>query len=227
MIQDLDAQLSDWLEPLVRPATLSLQPPATGPEGRGVSLYLSSLAAAPTSRGPQRAPHQVKLRYLVTTWGPSPQDAHQLLDTLLFAALDRADVEVDLSPVDIAFWQAFGARPQPSFFLCVPLSRPRPEAVAPLVRRPLVVRSVDLRELHGLVLGNDGVPVAGARVTLRRFDRSAETDSSGRFSLVGVPAGAVAADFVVHARGRRPTTTVDLPAAPDAPFVLHVDLLER
>ncbi|MDQ3898864.1 MAG: hypothetical protein M3326_16750 [Actinomycetota bacterium] len=206
---------------------MRLAPPAAAPEGRGANLYLYSMASVPTPRGPQRAPHHLILRYLVTTWAETPEAAHTLLETVLFAALDRTDLEVDVAPLDAQAWQALGARPQPSFFLCVPVRRPRPEPTAKPVRHPLSARSVDIGRLHGVVLGNGDVPVAGARVTMRRFDRSAETDARGRFSLVGVPPDARGDDFVVHARGREPPTIVDLPGSPEDPFVLHVDLVER
>jgi hypothetical protein len=227
MIQDIDAELTRWLEPLLRPATLSLAAPSPEPEGRGASVYLLRMAAVPSSRGPHRAPNQIRLHYLVTAWGESPEDAHSLLGTMLFATLDRDGLDVAFPTLDASDWLALGVRPQPSFVLCAPLLRARPEDVAKPVRRPLEVRSLDLRHLHGLVLGNDGVPVAGARVTVRRYGRSADTDDSGRFVLAGVPTDTAPDDFAVLARGRHPKTTVDLPAAPDDPFVLHVDLLER
>ena len=106
-----------------------------------MGLYLLALAGAPPPRTRARTPLQFNLRYLVTTWSPQRQEEHRLLGKLLFAALEREDLEVDLTPLPGELWTALGIRPRPAFVLEVQARRDRPEPRAPRVRGPVITHA--------------------------------------------------------------------------------------
>ncbi len=209
MIEDVEGRLKAWVAGVLGDVTMSLEAPGNAATGRGVSLYLLDLAARPPVPGTGRAPLQLTLRYLVTSWADDPTEAHLLLEQLAFAAMDSPDFEVELQPPAPEAWLALGARPRPAFYLRVPLRQPRPEPAVKRVLQPIAVRTAPLISLQGVVLGPGAIPVAGARVELPAFGRSAYTDSHGRFRLTGVPGEPHARVLRVSARGTEQTLTVE------------------
>jgi hypothetical protein len=207
VIAEADRRLSTWAADRVPGVALSLEAPAGGREGEGVSLYLFEVApAAEPARGGDRL--RAGLRYLVTTWAASVERAHELLGTLLTAALQEPDFEVDLQPASAVLWSAFGLVPQPSFTIRVPARQDVARAPARPVRRPLEVRVTGLAPLEGTVLGPDESPLAGANVELPALQLAAVTDWRGRFSFPAVPAEPLPKELLVRARGREQTFSI-------------------
>jgi hypothetical protein len=205
---------------------VSLAPPRDSATGRGVSLYPMELRDAPLPRGAKSPPLQISLRYLVTAWSSDPAEVHRLVGTLAFAALEHPEMEVDLAPLEPAAWSAFGVIPRPSFFLQVPLQQARPETMARPVLQPLVLRKAEVRSLEGLVLGPEAIPLPDVQVELPGLQRSARTDSKGRFSFAAVPAEPPPRRFRVLARGVQLSVTVEEAPAEGKPLVIHVPTLE-
>lgn len=201
MIDRADAQLQEWIGQVAAGATVFVEPPAARPDRSGVGLYLLSLAEAPPARGAGPVPLQIKLRYLLTTWGRSSQEEHQLLGQLVFAALQREGWEVDLSPIPASLWQAFGVAPRPALQLLVPLRLERPARAAPRVRAPMVIEIGPSEPVAGRVLGPGDVPLAAARVELPSLELAAETGPDGRFLFARVPSQPRTKTFRVLARG--------------------------
>jgi len=229
MVDRASADLASWVSTLFEGADVSLAPPGRNNSGKGISLYLMELADRPPPRGMNRSPLQIELRYLVTTWADDPKEAHRLLGELVFAAMDRDELKVDLKPLSAPTWEALGVSPQPSFILCLPLYRVRPETLAPLVRKPLVVEAAPVGSLFGQVvgvLGADRAPLGQATVELPALQLHADTDSKGRFSFSTVPSGKAQLQLVVKARGRERTVTVDRPTSSTDPFLVEIDLPE-
>jgi hypothetical protein len=214
VIHETDHQLTDWIGTVLQDTTVVLTPPGTVSDGRGVSLYLMELAPSPPLRGTERPPLQVELRYLITTWAESPDEAHRLLGELLFAALERNDVDVELRPLTGDIWSALNMAPVPSFVLRVPLRRERPIPPAPRVRTPLRIEPVTLGPLAGIVLLPDGTPLSGARVELAALELNTRTDGRGRFRFPSVPAGYEGSPLHVTAKGR---TVIAAPPTADTP----------
>ena len=227
MIEQTDQRLKQWAASLLNSVNISLTPPGAVSSGEGISLYLMNLVAAPPPRGIKRPPHQIMLYYLVTAWAEDLEQAHRLLGTLLFAALEHNEFEVECEPVPVATWQAFGIHPQPSFMLRVPLRQERPEIPAKLVRAPLVIQSAPLLSLSGIVLGPEDMPLAGARVEFPTLQIVEYTDATGRFTFPIVP-GTPAAKFLrIRAKGREISIRVDQHSADSAPLVIRFDQLEE
>lgn len=219
-IDDIDRDLVTWVKTVLGPGirvqleTGRRTEPVPASGGSGVSLRLFALAPAPPPRGEKRSPHQVHLRYRVATWAEQPEAAHRMLSELLFAALDRPDVEVDLGA---------GANDDVDFVIQVPLRRPRPEGRAPRVRGPLKVDAVPMAPLSGVVLGPDDVPLTGALVEVPGLDLTSRTDHRGAFRFAGLPATAKSIGLRVRAKG----TVLSFRApATGKPITVRVDIPE-
>jgi hypothetical protein len=145
-IDEAGDRLRRWVQAVagaVSPdVSVSLDPPAAAPAGRGVGLYLLELEAAPVGQGARRPALRLALRYLVTAWAEAPALAHRLLAAIAFAALEARESEVvaELRPLAPEAWAAFGVPPRPSLFLRVPVEKARPPVETPVVRKPLVVQ---------------------------------------------------------------------------------------
>src|SRR6266850_5283921 len=131
----------DWVGTVVEGGYVSLGPPDNQRAGRGVGLYLLELVQSPPPSSNKRPPLQLALRYLITAWSGTPEDAHQMLVALMFAAMENKEFQVELEPLPVTVWTAFGVPPRPSFILRVPLRQERPQPQTKLVREPLRVES--------------------------------------------------------------------------------------
>jgi uncharacterized protein DUF4255 len=227
MADQLDERLRNWIANEIEGAEISLAAPAKERPGRGVSLYLLELMPFPAPRTDKRPPLQLSLKYLVTAWSERPEDAHEILVHLMFAAMEDKDFQVDLEPIPLTAWTAMGVPPQPSFVLRVPLRQERPEAQTKLVRYPLEVQSSPIVGFHGVLLGPGDVPLSQCQVEIPDLNLATRTDYKGRFCFPNVPA-AGAKQLLIKAKG------LELPISseqnyPDrsAPLVIHFSLLEE
>jgi hypothetical protein len=162
------------------------------------------------------------LRYLVTTWAQEPEEAHRLLDELVFAAMDAPAFEVELSPLAVETWVALDIVPQPCFVLCVPLRRERTEPETKLVLVPLEVRQAAIVDLWGTVLGPGDVPLMGAFVELPALHIRTRTDAKGRFRFAAVPRESDAWHLLVKAKGRQFEVVVEQNGAEGKPLTIRV-----
>ena len=168
----------------------------------------------------------MRAHYLVTTWAAATADAHQLLETLLFAALDTPAYTVEPAPFPPASWAAFGVPPQPGFALSALVQRARPQPPVPRVRRPLEVETAPLVTLSGRVLGPDDIPLPDAYVELPALQRGVRTDGRGRFVLTAVPTQPPTTHLRVHAKGATQAVAVKLDQVGDAGLTVRFDALD-
>lgn len=222
MIEAVDQRLKDWAGSVIQGTPISLTAPSASDTGRGIGLYLMDLVHAPPPRTVKRPPLRISLRYLVTTWAEKPEEAHGLLGQLVFAAMDSSEVEVELDPVPVSVWRAFGVAPRPSFVLRVPLQQERLEPAVQLVRAPLKVDTSPVQSLQGVVLGPNEIPLVGARVELPGLRLSTRTDSKGRFHFSTVPAEPSAKLLRITAKGRELSVKTEGDAGRD-PIVIQFD----
>jgi hypothetical protein len=224
MFDQIDQQLIEWVQSVFDSSSLdvSLQPPGAAPGGQGISLYLHEILPDPPLRTSKRAPLQVSLRYLVTTWAEEPLKAHHLLGELVFAAMEHPEYIAELEPLAAAAWSSFGIQPRPAFLLCIPVRRERPEPTAPYVSRELVVQSAPIVALHGRVVGPGDIPMRDVRVELPALQLAHYTDSQGFFHFAGVPREPADKVLFVKARGQEFRVTVNQSAmASDEPVVIR------
>jgi len=223
MIDQIDEQLRAWIRETLDVPPPSLSPPDDAQKDRGVNLYLLELVDKPPTRGTRRTPLQIALRYLVTTWADEPEEAHRLLGELVFAAMEKPDLEVELEPIPATTWAALGVKPRPSFVLRVPLQLERPEAAVKLVREPLVVQDAPSTSLRGIVLGPGDAPLARALVELPVLRVSTHTDARGQFEFSNVPGKPFTRRLYVRAKGRELDVTLEQTVEP---IVIRFDSFE-
>jgi len=223
VLDEADLKLKDWAATVLEKTPVSFDAPTTPREGEGVGMYLLEIADAFLPRSQRRAPLQVKLRYLVTTWASDAARAHHLLGQLLFAALEHEEYGVALAPPPASLWTAFGLSPRPSFILELPFRRERPEPKAPRVREVLT-QSVLAVPFVGRVLGPGDIPIPGAVVELPKTELFAETDADGWFRFPRVPSEPRARLLRVRAKGEVRAYTVENALAEGEPVTIRFPL---
>lgn len=201
MIDDVDRALTSWIGSIADGVDVLFSAPLSSTAERPtVSLYLLDIdQAAPVQRSVRR-PLEITLRYLVTVFAPNVAEEHRLLGRLVFAALERADLAVDLRAIPPEMWAAFGAVPRPAFALRYPLVVER-AARASRVRTAPEVRLAAAAPMRGVVLTPDDVPVARARLVLPGTDLTVYTDNDGHFDLGAAPRAALDSPVRVVAKG--------------------------
>ncbi|HEY6292461.1 MAG TPA: Pvc16 family protein [Terriglobia bacterium] len=209
MIDQVDRRLRDWAKGVVEGVEVHLDAPKGAEAGRGIGLYLMELASLPPPSTHKLPPWQVALRYLVTTWSEEAEDAHRLLGELVFAAMGNSEFQVELEPVAVEVWRAFGIAPRPSFVLRVPLQQQRPGPKVKLVRAAPVVKTSAVVGLHGVVRGPQDIPLAGAEVQIPALRLTTQTDSKGRFYFAAVPGAGQPKALRVRAKGQEVNVTTD------------------
>jgi hypothetical protein len=224
MIDQIDRRLAAWIGGILDQVDVSLAPPEAAETARGVGLYLMELVQSPPARGTRRPPLMMTLRYLVTTKAAKPEDAHQMLGDLVVAALENSEFEVEQEPLPLALWTSLGIAPRPSFVLRVPFIHERPEKLAPLVRKPIVIKHLALRSLEGQILGPEDIPLMNARVELPALELFTTTDSKGRFHFSSVPAMPGARLLRVRAKGQEFSINTEQAGSEDDPLVIHLQL---
>ena len=224
MIDETDRHLATWIGGILDQVNVSLAPPAANETARGVGLYLMELVQTQSARGTRRPPLLMTLRYLVTTQAPKPEEAHQMLGTLVIAALENPEFEVEQDPLPISLWTALGIAPRPSFVLRVPFRHERPEKLAPPVRRPIVIKQLPLRSLRGRILGPDDIPIMNARVELPALELYTNTDSKGRFHFAAVPSAPGPRLLRVRAKGQEFSINTEQAESDEEPLVIHLKL---
>ena len=227
MAFEFDGRLKDWVGSVLQHAEVSLAAPEAKRGGRGVGLYLLELAPSPPPSSNKRPPRQLILRYLVTTWSDDPEDAHEMLVSLMLDAMDNKDFQIEQESIAVTVWRAFGLPPQPSFVLRVPLRQERPQPQAKLVREAMKVHSSPVVAFHGILLGPGDVPLSDCRVEFPALNLATRTDYKGRFHFASLP-GEGSKQFVVKAKGfELPVSSNDDHPDSQQPLVIHFSPLEE
>jgi len=190
MLDRIDAELLQWISGLPGSPPVVLNPPASDPtDTRGVHLYLLGLRHALPQRNANKSSWPLQLRYLVTAQAPDLLEAHRLLASVLIAAMERDEVEIESELLPWEFWLALGAKPRPAFILNVPWVYEKQIPLARPVMEPLVISNGPIEKLTGTVVGPGDEPIMYARVELPALRLSSITDHLGRFQFAGTAQG--------------------------------------
>jgi len=245
VIPTIDERLKSWVKYAAGDVAVGFRRATAPSPGAGVNLYLYEITSRPAPSASDRQPQRIFLRYLVTATAEDPVEAHGLLEKLIFSALEEKDFEVELDPVPMAFWSAFGAPPQPSFTLRIPAMRERAMLERPKPPHIPVFQLAPVSDLRGVVLDADGRPQASCAVELRvgfseldeRLDKSkagalrvrfsTTTDSHGRFRLQSVPRESAQASLRVVSGGYEQTFPLIQPASPESSLELRLNTKEE
>jgi len=226
MADEFDERLKSWVTSEIPGIAVSLGAPERQRSGRGVGLYLLEITPSPPPSTNRRPPLQLSLRYLITAWSTSPEESHQILVQLTFAAMESRDFQVEPDSIPMSVWTAFGVDPQPSLVLRMPWRRERPVETI-LVREPLKIQSSPVMAFHGVLLGPGDVPLSDCRVEVPALGFSTSTDHKGRFYFPNVPSVGPK-KLLIKAKGRElPVNSDDNHPDSGTPLVVHFNLLEE
>lgn len=233
MIESSDAFLIDWASSVLDDADVALElPDDTEPrtETPLVSLHLLQLSAPTRDLRTVVLEYAFDLHYLVTVSCSDLAKAHARLGQLLIAAEQHTNMNVDATPPSPDLWSALGLFPRPSFWIRVQAVYEIARPDVPLVRAPIAVRTRPMAMLHGLIVGPEDQPVAGANVRHGVNGTLVRSDRRGRFSMqVPVVAESERADgrpgpmLEVKARGRNMRVPVpDRTYSAEEPLVIQL-----
>lgn len=223
MIQQADREVQAWVQEVVADAPVVLGSPRLLEGKRGVSLYLLALAEPLPAWANWQPAKRVALRYVITTWAHEEEEAHSLLEQLVFAAMEKREYELNLAELPATIWAALGIAPRPAFTLWVPCALEQPEQAIKLVRGPLVLHGAPVRSLHGIVSGPGDIPIVGASVELPALQLRCHTDTRGRFHFASVPGTGQAFQLIVKAKGRRQSVMVEQSTTNKEPLMIRFD----
>lgn len=220
MIAPIDEQVRDWLKNVAGDATISFSRPSDEAAELVLFVYLFDIerpAAVPSGRIP---PMQLRLGYLVSSCGPDPIAAHELLGKVIAAASTQSQYSLEFGPPTTAAWTALNLSARASFILRATASDVRDERLAQPVRTAQV-SSLPLEAITGRVIAPDGTPLAGAAVDVVALGRTATASADGRFVLEGVTN---AIDLLIRARvkGREVAVTRPAHSSDDVTIVIDV-----
>ena len=201
MFDELDRRLEGWAKAIVADLTVSFNVPTAETDKLNLCLYLLDVIPVAAGRGVRLPPLQMTLRYLVVAQGPIQSEVHQLLGTVLIAALENAEFEIEKEPLPFDVWKAFGIAPRPSFVLRVPFKYERAEKVAQPVLQPLTVKQTVLETLQGRISINR-IPIMNANVEIPALKLSARTDADGNFQFPALPSEPSEKDLRIRIKGR-------------------------
>lgn len=194
MLGETDQKLTQWIQSILGTISVSLEVPSTDiHEKNGVNLYLMEavpqgvLRQVELDKIRRKHPLKISCRYLINVWAEKPDEAHNLLGKLIFAALQKPDYEVERAPLSFEAWRAFGIPPRPSFILNVPALHEFTQPELPSVESGIDFDNAPLSNLKGRIYGPRDLPLVGLRVTLPTLKASSQTDSEGRFYFPAIP----------------------------------------
>jgi hypothetical protein len=226
ILEPVYARLQQWIAETCADAAWSLSMPSresAGADDKAQAVtYLLEVLRTPVARTDKRAPLRMSLRFLVCAWATKPEQAHENLVRLAFAAMDQDGWDLELDALPAHTWSAFGIPPRPSFVLRIPLLLERAEERAKRVRS-IKLESLAITALQGSVLGPDDIPIAGATVEAPALHRWATTDDHGRFVLTGLPQAAQSR-LVVNAKGKRIEVSPEGEPDPSKPLTIRLTL---
>lgn len=223
MLETLDQNLREWVGKTLGGVTFSLTAPVKEATGSGVNIYLLELVDSPPRRGPDLSPLQFDARYLVTTWADTPEAAHQMLEKLAFAALEKSDFNVEFYGLPADLWNGLGIPPQPAFLLRLTVRQERPQPEVHYVHQPLELRIGPSTLLRGVVRSSQDIPIAGAQVEMPSIQRSTRTDENGNFLFANIPKDLTTYQIKIRAKGREQIVTVAQQTPDQAPVVIRFD----
>jgi hypothetical protein len=218
-------KVCDWANEVLGEELARLAAPSSS-NARGVAVHLLEVIPLQQARGPrQEVRLQIALKYLVAASSDNPEDAHEMLIRLLFAAMQHSEFEVDKEPPSLSMWQAFNVAPQPGFTLRYTVSEERPKDRTKLVR-DVIVHTVATAPLTGTVLGPGDIPIAEALLELPSLNTSVRSDYNGRFVFPSVPRDPEMrpGTLIVHAKGRK--QSFNLYQMTESPLTIHITLEE-
>jgi hypothetical protein len=214
VIDQVDARLTDWIRKVLGSTSVSLSVPRDDDATEGIDVHLMEIVRRPSTRsGPEKPPLQVTLRYLVTSNARDASVAHRRLWDLIVLATQKAEQDdwtVELEPIALEAWSAFGIAPRPAFILGIPLRHDWAQRKLPVVKQAPTMETSATRPFDGRVVGPEDLPFVGVTVELPLLGLSTVTGKTGNFHFAAVPAGEhFPKELLITTKGRRRLVPLD------------------
>ena len=113
--------------------------------------------------------------------------------------------------------------PRPAFRLRLPLRCERPEEGVKLVTLPITLQHSPMAGMGGVLLSQEDIPIANARVALTALGLATHTDAMGRFWFSAVPDRPALKCFRVQARGREFAVEVERKTEDQSPLIIRIN----
>lgn len=195
-----------------------------------VSLVLLEYAIAPPCHTHRQAPLSVICKFLVFAHGSDVLKAHELMERLLFSAMetkaleDGTVFELDLGPPNIELWQSLALTIRPSFWVHVVQRKIRELKPAPPVTEGIHFNVMPNASLSGVVVSARGFPLPGAVVSFPFSNQSTFTDAQGRFFFKAVSPKNKQAEIVITYKQYSIKSQVKLSQSPVEVIFRHKEL---
>jgi hypothetical protein len=200
MFQEAGEALLRWAIGVLDDRVVRLGPPPASPVGSGMVLHLLDITPLAPADAERHRRLRATLRYAAIAWADNTASAHQMLDELMFAAMQHPLVRLDRERSLETMWQSLGMAPLPALVLRCEAHHDLPSrSVRPPMRT--IYATTPASHLSGRVVGSDGRAVDRAVVAVPRYEMRARTDDAGRFNLPALPSQEPVT-LVVHANGR-------------------------
>ncbi|HEY1656501.1 MAG TPA: carboxypeptidase regulatory-like domain-containing protein [Candidatus Tumulicola sp.] len=220
MIEQIDAQVRDWLASTASEAAISFALPTEEDAALTVHAYLYDIDRPLAASSGRLPPVQLRLAYLVTSSGPDPLAAHAVLSKIIAAADANPQFTLEFGPAAATAWTALHLPARAGFVLRATAVKPRDGSIAPPVRSARI-DSISLEPIVGRVVATDGTPLPGAIVEAASIGRSVTTDANGRFTLEGATNEI---DLPLRVRVKGTSTDVSHPARSVGEYTIAVNL---
>jgi len=227
MINELDIQLKEWILTIIKnDYQISFEHPGKIDNVPTISIYLYKLSNSLPTSPARETSFQITLSYLLTVQSDNQIDSHLTLGSLLLAAKEQSNFEVEFPPLPTDYWQSFGTPPLPYFIICLPLVKKIPNEKIPTIKQQPKVNLTSINNIRGIILGPNNHPISKAKVTMDHSKAFAYTDNSGSFSIATDLKSLNKFNCKIDAKGKKFSISIPMPKTLNAPIKIHLDNLE-
>ena len=149
-----------------------------------IIIFLREFTSAAPSHQYINRHLELGVHYLICADGKqSPSESNALLQSLIFAAMEHREINVDLSPPPPEFWLSLGIKARPCFNVIAKEIKERTIEKIPVVTEPVIVNAATKALLHGIVKSPNNTPMPGVEVKIAGDNITVKTDNTGRFQF--------------------------------------------
>lgn len=192
-ICETDTFLKHWIESVSGVQSVSFNNAVMIDSQKGVNVCLYRISKPQIPDSNIDTPLQLCIYYLITVCSDTPDEEHQILTDLAFAALQSNDFDVTF-PEQAFFSEAFGIPIHAGMIISFTIMKKRTLPPIKIVQKPLVIKQAFQRPLNGLVIQDDK-PSSNLKVSIPSINISALTSASGTFELSAIPAECIISEL--------------------------------
>ncbi len=194
-IEDADTFLEQWITATAGVGEVSFSHPLHSPD-KSINAFLYSLSPAPSRDINSESPVRFTLNYLVSVKNKNTREAHAVLSTLVFSALEHPDLITVFPPAELL--AMLNPEILPGLGISLAAARFRKLQQPKLVRKPLIIEPAMYQKTKGLIVSKHGKALNNVKVSLPSIHHHAVTNETGEFTFSFFPANIGAEDLASH-----------------------------